>query len=139
MSKELDELELLREQNELLKKQLELQEKNKKLNEEKEEILEERREYYRNENNHNNRSGQNFSITNVLALLIIIGFVIGVVYFITNKDDDSPNVSNTSNYHNNTSTEKQCVRWENTYNFDWCKYTMSSGCEVTGQKCVEWK
>lgn len=115
MKKEIDELELLKQQNELLKQQMELAK-------------------MKSSNNNNN-----LPLIIVIVMLFLIVIVLGffLINNSNNENSDTEN-SNTNNNYNNEQ-EKQCVRWEYTYNFDWCKYTYSNGCETTGQTCVEWE
>lgn len=113
MDKKNEELELLKLQNEMLKQQLEL---------------------------NNNKKGSNGGLIFIIVLLIAI-IVVGIIFFFNSNDSENDNYQqNNINNNSNNTQEKTCVKWENTYNFDYCKYSPGSyGCEATGQKCVEWK
>ena len=130
MGKKDEELELLRAQNEMLKKLLEeTQKKDIKNIEEVETEIEE-------DDTSKVASMDNF-YKFILVFIILIASVICAVLVAGNFDetdyesdeDESPVVVQ----------NKQCVKWENEYNRETCKYYYTSNCAVTGQTCVEWE
>ena len=78
-----------------------------------------------------------------IIILLIIAIAVGVFIYLDNNGsttsyDDSYNYNNNSSYQQPQET-KQCVKWKNTWNISSCQWVQSSGCQITGQECVEWK
>jgi hypothetical protein len=130
MGKKDEELELLRAQNEMLKKLLEETQK-KDINN----IEEVETEIEEDDTSKVASMGNFYKF--ILVFMILIACVICAVLVAGNfgetdyesEEDESPVVVQ----------NKQCVKWENEYNRETCKYYYTSNCAVTGQTCVEWE
>ncbi len=85
----------------------------------------------------NNKSNNTGLIVIIVILLIII--VGGIVFFINNNNSSVDEDDYDYEEYTETSKEKTCVKWKNTYNFSYCEYNFTNGCVETGRECVKWE